>query len=778
MRRIPAPFALRRRRWRGRHIWGIAFLAILTLAIGAQAAKQTSPTPISGEMATNRIIVKLSGDGANIAEAGHSGHRPPAGVDALNRRYGLRRMDPIARGASRRNAAAAAELGLDRAYVLTYDHDIDPVALSQEYAACPGVEYAEPDWIRRADWAPNDAYAPLQYGLGYIQAPAAWDVTRGSPTIVVAINDSGIDPFHPEFSGKLLPGYDFVDGYSTTDWFGHGTHVAGIVAAVAGNGIGIAGVAPNCKLLPVRVLDADGMGYASDCAAGVVWAADNGANVINMSYGCYVQSVIEWDAIVYAMRLGVTCVASKGNDETWEDHFPSDYPGVIAVGANDTLDEDWLPSNYGPHMWLKAPGVDIISTMPTYPVTLNGPLYGLSMNYDFLSGTSMAAPHVSGAAALMLSLNPALDPFEVAYLLARSADDMGDPGFDWIYGYGRLNLYRAVIAVLGDMSHNVGVVSIATSPSGISVGQSGEIDVRVRNGGTGAEAPMTVRVWVDGALLGTATPTLWPGEETTLPFAWTPTQAKSYQVTAHCYPRFGTDVSPGDDEQTVRVTPALFDVGITNMGVLPAYPYAGAWNRIRITVANHGTWDETAARVKVYVDDEQVDCAKIAAVPVGGQVDVDFFWAPSLADAAYFLATPISARHTLVARVESGLGADVNRADNYRRRNAFVDAHNMSVTQVYVPGTPQAGVAQTVRVVVKNSGTRTETDAVVKAYVNGQLVFAPLAVTLDSGASTAVDFPWTPPQAGYYTLEARTEPSAQPDIYRADNYLKGSARVH
>jgi thermitase len=757
---------------------GIILTAVLNLVACSLAAGHIDPSRIEPQAAPNRIIVKFSQDAApTVGDEGRLVHTQPPAIELLNSRLGLRAMDAVVPRTARRNPSAAADLGLDRVWTLTFDGPIDAPAAAELYARCPGVEYAEPDWVRHVDWEPNDAYVGQQYALEYIQAPAAWDTTRGSANTVIAIIDTGVDYTHPEFAGKVLSGCDLVDGISTLDLYGHGTHVAGIAAAEADNSIGIAGVASECRILPVRVLDEEGSGYTSDCAVGVIWAADNGADVINMSYGSYTYSQMEDDAVAYAIRCGVVCVASKGNDSTWVNHYPSDYPGVIAVGATDTADQDWMWSNFGPNTWIKAPGESIISTMPTYDVTLNEPPYDLPQNYGYMTGTSTAAPQVAAAAAIVRSLNPALGPYDVAYILARSADDMGDSGFDWSFGYGRLNLYQAVEDTLADMIHDVGIVDIRTSPSDISVGESGAILVDIANSGNCAEAPLSVRVWVDGDLLDAQTPTLWPGERSTVQFAWRPTEPKTYDVIARCEPRFGPDISRSDNYRREFFKPTRYNMGITNVGILPQYAYAGAWNRIRITLKNRGTQDEPRARVKAFVGGTQVENTKLVSVAAGESVNVDFFWAPPTDAPTYFRANPVPARYTVEARVESGLGPDIDRSDNYRRRSAFAHAHNMAITDVRVLGTPKANAPQTIQLTVKNKGTRVEKDAIAKVFVNGQIVQTAIGVTLGVGKSAVVDFTWVPANPGYYTLEARTEPSEQPDVCRDDNYRRAGVHV-
>jgi subtilisin family serine protease len=261
--------------------------------------------------------------------------------------------------------------------------------------------------------------------------------------VVVAVLDTGVDP-HEELAGALLPGRNFTDAtggvLDTSDRKGHGTHVAGTVAADAGSGV--EGIAAGAKVLPVKVLDDTGSGSSSGVASGIMWAADQGVDVINMSLGGPGQSSVIDAAIVHARAKGVTVVASAGNDDTSAPQTPAASPGVIGVAATDEFaDKAWF-SNYGSYIDVAAPGVDIAST---YPEDLGG--------YEWMSGTSMASPHVAGVVALMKAAAPSITPDQVQQALTSSATDLGAPGRDDYFGYGQvdaLNAVRAARALAGE----------------------------------------------------------------------------------------------------------------------------------------------------------------------------------------------------------------------------------------------------------------------------------------------------------------------------------------
>ena len=308
----------------------------------------------------------------------------------------------------------------------------------------PYVDYVEPDVEVVGDLAPNDpafAVASQVYGQEMVEAPRAWDMSTGSPDTIIAILDSGINPDHPEFAGKLLPGYDAInDDDEPTDDHGHGTHVSGIAAAALNNEQGSAGICPQCRILPVKVLDSGNKGTWGTVAAGIYFAVDHGARVINLSLGATVSSHTLEDAVAYAEAHDVIVVASSGNAASSTPYYPAALPYVVAVGATNDLDTLWILSNTGDHIDLTAPGYRIYSTY--YNLDANG-------GYTTMSGTSMASPFVTGLIGLVASFAPELTGSEIVDLITANADDLGDAGKDPQYGYGRINVYRTLVAANG-----------------------------------------------------------------------------------------------------------------------------------------------------------------------------------------------------------------------------------------------------------------------------------------------------------------------------------------
>lgn len=324
----------------------------------------------------------------------------------------------------------------------------------------PNVEYAEENSKAFAlDFptdAPNDTYyAGNQWGLenigqvivgqtgvidADIDAQAAWNVTTGSSSaglVKVAVLDTGIDQAHPDLSSKIDLQRDFTGSGSVDDFYGHGTHVSGIVAAVANNGLGIAGVCPGCRLLNGKVLDNNGSGAYSWIANGITWASDNGAKVINMSLGGSVKSTTLERAVKYAWSRNVVVVAAAGNSANPSKTYPGAYTNVIAVAATNNLDKKAYFSSYGSWVDVAAPGENIFSTFPTHPYKINK-----SLGYDFGSGTSMATPMASGVAALIWSTPYGTSNLSVRSRLESTADKISGTGKYWVSG--RINAGRAV----------------------------------------------------------------------------------------------------------------------------------------------------------------------------------------------------------------------------------------------------------------------------------------------------------------------------------------------
>jgi hypothetical protein len=364
----------------------------------------------------------------------------------------------------------SAVIDLSCFYYLNYSENADPYEVAKAFSSNPLIEYAEPKYIRHLTYTPNDPFYFRQNALKKIQADKAWDINKGDSNVVIGIVDTGIDWLHPDLAmniwinKKEIPdngidddnngyiddvrGWDFggngngnlptPDNNPNEDNADHGTHVAGIASAVTNNNIGISGIGFKCKLMAVKVTqnnqrDATGpfvlYGYE-----GIVYAADNGANIINCSWGGGGFSRYENDIIEYVTQKGALVVAAAGNDGEYSNSFyPAAYNHVLAVGSTEESDTKSSFSNYGPYVDVSAPGGNIYSTW-------------FNNSYSFLSGTSMASPHAAGVAALVKSAFPDLTPDQIGERIRISCDkiDSLNPFYAYQLGFGRINAYRAL----------------------------------------------------------------------------------------------------------------------------------------------------------------------------------------------------------------------------------------------------------------------------------------------------------------------------------------------
>lgn len=294
------------------------------------------------------------------------------------------------------------------------------------------IRFVEKNYEFEPALVPNDPQYASQWHLPQIQAPQAWDLTQGSAAGVIAIVDTGVDASHPELAGKLVPGFNFFDNNTNTaDVTGHGTEVAGAAGAATNNATGVAGVAGSAPIMPVRVTSATGSATAARIASGIIWAADHGARVINLSFNGMAGNATITSAAQYAHEHGALVVAAAGNcgcvDAT------ADNPYILSISATDEADGLAYFSSTGPQVDLSAPGNNIgtIGRFGAYVVD---------------SGTSLASPVVAGVASLMFSANPSLTPTLATQVLESTAVDLGAAGYDEGFGHGRVNALAAVTA--------------------------------------------------------------------------------------------------------------------------------------------------------------------------------------------------------------------------------------------------------------------------------------------------------------------------------------------
>ncbi|MDQ1307245.1 MAG: hypothetical protein QG671_3077 [Actinomycetota bacterium] len=381
--------------------------------------------------------ISLQQDPAQLAGAVSPGDRATVAVAKLDSSGQLVIRDTPVQGRDQAEAVIARAQDDPAALSVGVTTQVTALAESSLPATSPVV--TDP---RRAE----------QWALDTLGAESAWRVATGGGQLI-AVVDSGVKPDHPDLAGRVLPGIDYIrrsagQPYvgSAIDPLGHGTHVAGIIAAAAGNGIGIAGLAPGATILPVRVLDSTGSGASSDVARGIIWAADHGATVINLSLGADVDRADKpadptmRTAVQYAVGKGIPVAAAAGNErlEGNAPSYPAAYPEVIAVAATDRRGSPGWFSTSGAYVDLAAPGVDILSTFPS--------------GYHSQEGTSMATPYVAAALGLLRERHPTDSPAQLQTRLESTATDVAAPGRDQETGLGLINPDRALGSPVTDLS--------------------------------------------------------------------------------------------------------------------------------------------------------------------------------------------------------------------------------------------------------------------------------------------------------------------------------------
>lgn len=398
-----------------------------------------------GGYTTTHILVRLEAGLLPRNVAGGGVTIDNGVIDGMSQAWGATAIESILPAAIRQGAAAVAS-GLDRTYRLHVPRGSDTPEMVAQFASLPGVELAETDGIGGiAETIPNDPGFWQLWGMhntgqaggtvgADIDATLAWDLSIGSAAVIIAMLDTGIQADHPDLAGKVISGWNTYDNNSdTSDPHGHGTHTAGTAAAIGNNGVGVAGVNWEATLLAMTVVNDFGSGFESHVAAGILWATNYGVDVISMSLQYYTGTTTLREAVSAAHNAGILLIAANGNGGSNVVAYPARFPLCMAVGGTTRNDLWYTGANFGPETDVSGPAKDVLSTW-----RLSG--------YQLNSGTSMATPHVSGLASLVLSYNDALSNVQIESILVASVDDLGPAGFDEKFGWGRINAHAALLA--------------------------------------------------------------------------------------------------------------------------------------------------------------------------------------------------------------------------------------------------------------------------------------------------------------------------------------------
>lgn len=467
----------------------------LVLAVFTLPSAQAKGRPVGGKYFPGMLVVKIKPDNTISTRLFKANQNNFSRVQQYLQKFHAdrfksiwsNRYDQSALEALKRHHLNTAKLAkiqanLSRIYVIHYNSGISASKLAGKISHLPEVEYAEPLYIRKVATTPDDsAYvAGLQDYLNHENFDKAWNVSKGDTSVVIAIVDTGVDYNHEDLKGKGILGYDFwesgpisnpvQDSNPIAEYSSHGTHVAGIAAAITNNKIGIAGAGYNCRYMAVKVggtkdhPDEIGFGFQ-----GILYAATHGADIINCSWGSTGYAQYEQDVINEVTKMGCLVVCAAGNDNSNEDFYPASYNHTLSVASANVSNIKSYFSNYGHTIDVVATGEQIYSTI-------------MNNKYGYMSGTSMAAPMVSGLAGLIKAEHPGWNPYRIAAQIRATSTmiDAENPDYVGDLGHGMINAYKA----LTDSVPGLSVVSyqfVNASGGKLSPGQNGFLNIKITN---------------------------------------------------------------------------------------------------------------------------------------------------------------------------------------------------------------------------------------------------------------------------------------------------------
>jgi len=445
--------------------------------------------------------------------------------------------------------------------------------------------FAEPDGAARGGSVPNDPYFTSQWHLGAVNAVAAWDISVGQSSVPIAMIDSGVNPSHPDLQSRLIPGWSFLTSSSnTSDVLGHGTATAGTAGAAGNNGIGVAGLSWANPIMPLVVLSSSDYATYSDIASAITYAADHGVRVINVSIGGSTASSTLQSAVNYAWGKGAVVFASAMNNGGSAPYYPAACDNVVAVSATEPGDTLAGFSNYGSWIDLAAPGDNILTTD-------NGG------GYSTWYGTSFSSPIAAAAAALVLSVNPALSAQGLVDVLEKNADDIGAPGFDQYFGWGRVNAYRSVVAALSSVSSDTIAPSVAIFTPAAGGTVSGTVSVT--GSATDNIGVARAELWIDGQFNSSCS-------SATFNCSWNSagSVAGTHTITVNAYDAAGNVGSASESLSVAAIAPKVADTQAPAIQI--ASPLNGSTLNGSVTTVSVSASDNVGvAQVSIYIDGVQ-----------------------------------------------------------------------------------------------------------------------------------------------------------------------------